>query len=159
MIWRTISVSVHAAGAAFNVACPTWGIQLAVTFPLSSLTCAVVFLKCSGKGSFAATNLFQENNDNVALYKINMKGKCLAGLVRRVKVRWIIKTEQSCLTCLHAYSANCCFSFYFKNYKLICCFKRHQLILLSKWAMIHFQEYLLKSRFLVPQTEEVILNE
>lgn len=78
---------MHAAQAAFNVACPTCGIQLPVTFPLSSLTCMMVFFKCLGKGSFAATNLFQENNDNVALYKINMKGKCLAGLVRRVKAR------------------------------------------------------------------------
>lgn len=87
MIWQTISLSVHAAGAAFNVACPTCGIQLPVTFPLSSPTCALLFLKCLGKGSFAATNLFQENSDNVALYKINRKGKCLAGLVRRVEVR------------------------------------------------------------------------
>lgn len=73
MIWQTISLSVRAAWAAFNVACPTCGIQVPVTFPLSSLTCALVFLKCLGKGSFAATNLFQENNGNVALYRINMK--------------------------------------------------------------------------------------
>lgn len=79
--------SLHAAWAAFSVVCPTCGIQLPVTFLLGSLTGALVFLKCLGKGSFAAANLFQENNGNVALYKINMKGKCLAGLVWRVKVR------------------------------------------------------------------------
>lgn len=87
MILQTISLSLHAAGAVFNVACPTCGLQLPVTFPFCSLVYALVFLKCLGKGSFAATNLFQENNDSVALYKTNMKSKCLAGLVRRVKVR------------------------------------------------------------------------
>lgn len=87
MILQAISFSLHAAWAAFNVACPTCGIQLPVTFPFSSLIYALVFLKCLGKGGFAATNLFQENNNSVALYKINMKSKCLAGLVRRVKVR------------------------------------------------------------------------
>jgi len=133
MVWQAISLSVHAAQAAFNVACPACGIPLPVTFPLSLLTCAVVFLRCLGKGSFAATNLFQENNDNVALYKINMKGKCLAGLMRRVKVRQIIRIEQSCLLLgVHAYGANCCLSFDFKNCKLIRCFKRHQIILPSK---------------------------
>lgn len=160
MIWQTISLSVHAAGAAFNVACPTCGIQLPVTFPLSLLTCVLVFLKCLGKGSFAATNLFQENNDNVPLYEINMKGKRLVGLLRRVKVREIIRIVQSCLLLVCMFIVLTAASvFILKIASWYAALKRLQLILPSKWAMIHFQEYLLKSHFLVPQTEEVILNE
>lgn len=94
MIYQTISLSLHA----FNVACPTCGIQLPVNFSIQFILYALVFLKCVGKGSFAATNLFWENNDSVALYKTNMKSKCLAGLVRRVKVRQLMKIEQPCLS-------------------------------------------------------------
>lgn len=54
MIWQAVSVSVHAARVVFNVACPTCGIQLTVTFPLSFADMCAAFLEVLWKRKFCS---------------------------------------------------------------------------------------------------------